>query len=81
MASKTLSALVKHNLPDGRVFTKQSVVLTAELTALTDDPVTATAAGYYTAATGGTKVTTSDSDTTKYLRFTLNQIPAGTVLT
>ena len=81
MASKALTALVKHNLTDGRVFSRQSATLIAEITALSDEPVTATAAGYYTAATGGTKVSSSDSSTTKYLRFTLNQIPKGTVLT
>lgn len=38
-------------------------------------------AGYYNAISGGTKVTQSGSSQTKYLRFKLDKIPAGTVLT
>ena len=38
-------------------------------------------AGYYNAISGGTKVTRSGSSQTKYLRFKLDKIPAGTVLT
>lgn len=37
--------------------------------------------GYYNAISGGTKVTQSGSSQTKYLRFKLDKIPAGTVLT
>lgn len=44
-------------------------------------PTVITPMGYYNAASGGSVVGTSSSTTTHYMRFTLSDIKAGTVLT